>query len=231
MVTTKRQNLILEKIVEEYINSAEPVSSRKLEKKYGFGLSTATLRNEMQKLTDEGFLYQPHTSSGRVPTDKAYRFFVNKLFEEEFVGEGLKLDDSMGDLSDSFKLIQAVTKNLAAASSGLAVSYLFDEGVLWKEGWEDVLQEPEFKVADQISKFVQFIKSFEESINKIEPDPEVKVFIGKENPFKKTGEFSVIVYRFHFPKEGIISILGPKRMNYDKNIALINSLRGLLEDF
>ena len=81
MTMTKRQGKLLDKIVREYINSALPVSSQLLDERYNFGISPATLRIEMQKLTDRGFLYQPHTSAGRVPTDKGFRFFVDELFE------------------------------------------------------------------------------------------------------------------------------------------------------
>ncbi len=81
---TERQGEILNRIVKEYITLAEPVSSQLLEKKHKFGLSPATIRNEMQKLTDDGYLLQPHTSAGRVPTDKGYRFFVDKLLENNF---------------------------------------------------------------------------------------------------------------------------------------------------
>src|SRR3989344_4263875 len=83
MLITDRQKDILDKIIQEYIDSAEPVPSQSLEKKYDLGLSPATIRGEMHKLTEQGFLYQPHTSAGRVPTDKGYRLFVNGLVDKE----------------------------------------------------------------------------------------------------------------------------------------------------
>jgi len=232
-VTTKRQNLILDKIIKEYIDSAEPVSSRKLEKKYDFGICPATIRIEMQKLTDKGFLYQPHTSAGRIPTDKGYRFFVDKLFKEEIseFKKGLEIEDWLKkEMEDSFKFIQTLTKTLASVSSSLAISYLFDEKVLWKEGWEEVLQEPEFKVEDCIPDFSELLKSFEEEIEKFKLNSKIKVFIGKENPFSKAKDFSIIISQCHWPEEekGIISIFGPKRMNYHRNIALINSFKKIL---
>src|SRR3990167_8071237 len=81
MRISERQNLILNKAIEEYILSAQPVSSSLLEKKYDFGISPAMIRIEMQKLTEGGFLLQPHTSAGRVPTDKGYRLFVDELLQ------------------------------------------------------------------------------------------------------------------------------------------------------
>lgn len=236
MVTSERQNLILDKIIKEYIKSAEPVSSQRLEKRYDFGICPATIRIEMQKLTDKGFLYQPHTSAGRVPTDRAYRFFVDKLFEEELLDlkRGFKVGDwAKGELEDSFKFIQNITKNLAGASSNLAISYLFDDNILWKEGWEGLLQEPEFKGRDFVSNFAKFIKNFEEGLEKLKVNSEIKVYIGKENPFSRAKDFSIIISRCYWPdqEQGVISLLGPKRMAYDKNITLINSFKKILEKF
>ncbi|MBA4320031.1 MAG: heat-inducible transcriptional repressor HrcA, partial [Flavobacterium sp.] len=81
---TERQTEILNRLIQEYIYSAKPVSSQLLEKKHNFGICPAMLRIEMQKLTEQEFLFQPHTSAGRTPTDKGYRFFVDKLFETGF---------------------------------------------------------------------------------------------------------------------------------------------------
>ena len=73
---TERQEKILELIVKDYVKNSKPVSSKFLAQKK-FGLSSATLRNEMMELEQAGYLNQPHTSAGRIPTEKAYRFFIN----------------------------------------------------------------------------------------------------------------------------------------------------------
>ena len=74
-----RQEEILEATVKDYIDSAKPVSSKKLKERHGFSCSPATIRQEFKALVDQGYLYNPHTSSGRVPSTKAYRFYVNQL--------------------------------------------------------------------------------------------------------------------------------------------------------
>ena len=76
---TKRQQKILNAVIKEYVETGEPVSSQLLEKKHDFGIGSAMIRIEMQKLTDKGYLLQPHTSAGRMPTDKSYRFLVDNL--------------------------------------------------------------------------------------------------------------------------------------------------------
>ena len=81
MKLSARKLRILQAIIDDYIRSAEPVGSRTLAKKYELGISSATIRNEMSDLEEMGFLEQPHTSAGRVPSDKAYRLYVDKLMK------------------------------------------------------------------------------------------------------------------------------------------------------
>jgi heat-inducible transcriptional repressor len=228
---TERQEQLLNTIVEEYINSAQPVSSQWLEKKYDFGICPATIRNEMQELTSGGFLCQPHTSAGRVPTDKGYRFFVNRWFEKEHFELDEDFEMPKEEIPDIFKFIQSLTKNLALASSAISLSYLKKKKILWKEGWEEIFKEPEFREKDYLINFVEFLKNFEENLREIKINSKIKIYIGRENPFSKAEDFSIILSGCRFPNEekGVISILGPKRMSYNRNIGLINSLRKLLE--
>jgi len=78
---TDRDGRILTAVIREYIRDGEPVSSRKIARKYGFNLSPATIRNVMADLEDQGFLYQPHTSAGRMPTQSGFRFYVDVICE------------------------------------------------------------------------------------------------------------------------------------------------------
>ena len=234
MIVTERQIEILNRIVADFIDLAQPISSEFLEEKHHFGICPATIRIEMQKLTDGGYLIQPHTSAGRVPTDKGYRFFVNNLFEKGIPEEKdfLKLEDLIErEIGDRVRFLQSLTKNLASFSSNLALGYLFDEDLFWKEGWEDVLGEPEFKETKVITDFADVIKHFEKEIEDIKINSGIKVYIGKENPFSKVKDFSIIISKCHFPNDekGVLAIAGPKRMAYDKNINSLNSLTKLLE--
>lgn len=79
MILTGRKKKILEAIIEDYIATAEPVGSRTLAKNYNLGISPATIRNEMADLEEMGYLEQPHTSAGRVPSDKGYRLYVDEI--------------------------------------------------------------------------------------------------------------------------------------------------------
>lgn len=78
-----RKKIILKSIIEEYINTAEPVSSATILEKYDLTCSSATIRNEMVELENIGYLEKPHTSAGRVPSGKGYRFYVDELLNDE----------------------------------------------------------------------------------------------------------------------------------------------------
>ena len=80
---TERRARILQLIIREYVDSAVPVGSETLARKYGLRVSPATIRHEMVGLEDEGYLMQPHTSAGRIPSDMGYRYYVESLMEEE----------------------------------------------------------------------------------------------------------------------------------------------------
>lgn len=86
MELNDRKKLILQAIIDEYIVSAEPVGSRAISKKNELGLSSATIRNEMADLEEMGYLIQPHTSAGRIPSDVGYRFYVNSLMHRYKIG-------------------------------------------------------------------------------------------------------------------------------------------------
>jgi heat-inducible transcriptional repressor len=99
---------VLRVIVQDYVESREPVGSKSIVDRYGFGVSAATIRNDMAALEEDGLIAAPHTSSGRIPTDKGYRMFVDHLAEirpmtpaqrhaiQTFLGEGADLDDVLG---------------------------------------------------------------------------------------------------------------------------------------
>jgi heat-inducible transcriptional repressor len=231
---TERQAEILNTIIQEYIDSARPVSSKLLEKKYDFGICPAMIRIEMQKLTDKGLLFQPHTSAGRIPTDKGYRFFVNRLLEKgisEFEDIFEVEEILRGKGEDILKWVSRLTKFLAEESSNFAILHLLKKDFIFKEGWEEILEEPEFEEKDFLSDFVEFLENFEENIENLKINSGIKIYIGKENPFSKTKDFSIISSKCYLPddEEAILSLMGPKRMAYEKNIGLINSLMKILE--
>lgn len=94
----ERKKKILEVIIKDYINNAEPVGSRTLSRRYALGISPATIRNEMADLEEMGYLIQPHTSSGRIPTQKAYRYYVDEIMQIQKLAETMQRDIHRGYL-------------------------------------------------------------------------------------------------------------------------------------
>ncbi len=111
-----RKRLILQAIIEDYINTAEPVGSRTISKKYLPGTSPATIRNEMADLEDMGYIEQPHTSAGRVPSDKGYRLYVDKIMRQKTLNDAQRkmiekeFLDTLGEID---KLIMHASKMLS----------------------------------------------------------------------------------------------------------------------
>src|SRR3989344_8838068 len=127
MEITQRQAQILAAIVKEYSQKGEPVGSEELTDKYHFELSPATIRNEMQALERLGFVMQPHTSAGRVPTDRGYRYFVNKLMGhlQLKASEQERLRAELHRLQKQYlELGKSITKLLADQAQGAAFALL-----------------------------------------------------------------------------------------------------------
>ena len=236
MEISERQQSILDKIVREYINSAQPVSSQLLEKKYNFGICPAMIRIEMEKLTETDFVKQPFVSAGRIPTDKGYRFFVDRLLKRE-IPEHKDADEIekiiKKERRDAFRFTSRIIKLLAHSSSAVILLHLLDQNLSLKEGLEGAAKEPEFEDRDLFFNFTEFLDDLEENIKELDVGPEIKIYIGKENPLEGAKDFSLISSKCYLPEEekGIIVIAGPKRMFYDKNISLINSFIKSMEEF
>ena len=92
MMLDDRKLKILQAIIQSYIDSAEPIGSRTISKNFDLGVSSATIRNEMSDLEELGYLVQPHTSAGRIPSDKGYRLYVNRLLQSGNLGFILRHD-------------------------------------------------------------------------------------------------------------------------------------------
>lgn len=123
MIMDDRKRRILQAIIDDYIDSAEPIGSRTIARKHELGLSSATIRNEMADLEEMGYLVQPHTSAGRVPSDKGYRLYVDELMrvrelnEEEIERIRLDMETRINELSQLFRQASAVLSRFTRYTS------------------------------------------------------------------------------------------------------------------
>jgi len=124
---TKRQEQLLDFLIREYISTAEPISSKALQKVADLDVCGATIRNDLQELTKHGFIDQPHTSAGRIPTKKAYQYFAEKISAErqekinEFIFEEIKR--AQRQIENEMRLTEELMKSLSQISLSLEVSF------------------------------------------------------------------------------------------------------------
>src|SRR5687767_2055484 len=124
---TSRQEKILNSLIKEYIDRAEPISSSLLQKKCGLDVSPATIRNELQELTEKGYITQPHTSAGRIPTEKGYQFFIEITFSgniekfPEFIIR--EVENAKDKINRELEMARALTRELEEIHSMLSLSH------------------------------------------------------------------------------------------------------------
>ena len=229
-----RQQKILASIVEEYTNTAIPVGSKILVEKYGFDVSSATMRSDMVRLEEEGHLYQPHTSAGRVPTDKGYRFFVEEIMKDQelSLSEQRKIQTELLKLKAQHNRLSRTTAKLLSAFTGEMAISRFNKDFS-DFGIRELLEQPEFKKIDEFCKVAEALDYIDENIDTILKDVkpgETKIFIGKENPIKEISNCSMVVspYKTKKGERGVLAIIGPKRMKYAKNKSMMEYIKKLL---
>jgi len=132
---TDRERQVLEAVIETYVQTAEPAGSRTIAKRHHLGLSPATIRNTMSDLEEKGFLYHPHTSAGRIPTDQAYRVYVDSLMKPPRVGAA-QAEQIREELTGERAVIEEILARAAQVLGvltnelGVAVSPSFEEALL-----------------------------------------------------------------------------------------------------
>ncbi|MGB9598328.1 MAG: hypothetical protein ACPLZH_00570, partial [Minisyncoccales bacterium] len=213
----ERQKLLLLNLIREYIEKPKLVSSFDLFKRLKGSFSPATIRNEMAVLTKNGYLKKDFFSAGRKPTDKAYRFFVNHIFQtvknkKFFLNEGIIKRNQMTDV---FSFFFKITKKLVLLTHLLTLGFLKEEEILIKEGWEKIIQAPEFKRMEFLKELIRFSENLEKFPQKIENNFDLKVYIGRKNPFGLFYHLSFFSFGFPFVsnKKCFFLLVGPKRID------------------
>lgn len=232
----KRQEKILAAVIEEYTKTAIPVGSKILVEKYLSEVSTATVRNDMAHLEDEGYLQQMHISSGRIPTDKGYRYFVESIMDDKELSkkEQQKLQTEMLKMqAKNNRLSRTTAKLLSVLSGNMAVSGIMDKNEFSDFGMSELLDQPEFQKMDEVCRLAETLDYIDELFDKLSAemkDGKTKIFIGKENPISEISNCSMIVspYKSKTGERGILALIGPKRMKYAKNKSLIEYMKKIL---
>ncbi|MBI5742593.1 MAG: hypothetical protein HZA25_02015 [Candidatus Niyogibacteria bacterium] len=225
-----RQIKILDFVIRDYIKRGEPVSSARVVEHLAQGVSPATIRNVMQELDEEGLLEQLHTSGGRVPTDRAYRYFVDALMRKE---EPTRREhDAFADLRRASRHLEEAGTELGRAVSEAARAFaVFAEfgrdkrldfhgaqHLLGRGG--ELSNEAVRSFADMIDHLDEMASAYREAVGEGE-----RVFIGRENPYAPARHFSVAGTRIkRGDSDSVILIIGPKRMDYEKGCSVLHYL-------
>lgn len=253
-----RRRSILNAIIREFIETAEPVGSHAIVVGYHFAVSPATIRNEMANLEEEGLLYQPHTSAGRVPTDTGYRLYVDEL--ADFMEAEKQAEKALQKVLHDYALQKArekiydAVRILAHATGNASFATLPDNRRTFYLGISNVLRQPEFARdpmrASQVVEVLEDTDHFVNTLRQLDIGDEVKIFIGRENILPQIQSCALVVGKYSIENkerprgrtslvessafggvfEGFFGILGPTRIRYPFNHAMVRKVKELVEN-
>jgi heat-inducible transcriptional repressor len=229
---TERQQLILKAIVEEYAEVASPVGSSLLSKV--FGVSSATIRAEMAELERMGLIHQPHTSAGRIPTDRGYRYYVNSLVAgqetqtEHRAQRALAARVEGGGLPE--RTIRNAVDTLVELTHNLGMATIGNQ--LYMSGLSNLFGQPEFAGGQQVQQVARLLDNLEPWLREAAPNEPLSVYIGAENPIGRAANCTLIISKFRSPysDRSYIGVLGPTRQSYRNVMNLVEHAGRSLEE-
>ena len=242
---TARQTSLLKTIIDEYIETAEAVGSENLDKKYNLGVSPATIRNEMVALTKAGYLKQPHTSAGRIPTPTAMKFYIDQLMEEKQMSlvDEVKAKEEVWDSRDDIdELMDEATHALASRTRSLAVAALRDlpagrqgkKDRFWQAGHSYIFENPEFAELSACQSLFSIFEEFDK-LDRLffgfESASPLEVLFGEELGIPELAPTGIVSTHFNIKgKPGALGIIGPARANYATVIPILRYFGNLIEE-
>lgn len=227
-----RQKSILGAVIEAYIRTARPVASQELAREFNLGLSPATLRNELLHLNEMGYVEQPHTSAGRVPTDRGYRFFVDHLLtDEDLTPREQKEISEAFDARQEEEFAKELSRAVSHVSGMFTAVGLGEGGIFYKTGFASVMEEPEFEDQERVRAFAHLADALDEEIKNFLPPlnrgkDEARIFIGRENPWREAHDYAMTISFWEHPYgfRGFVSMIGPMRADYGKQKAILEEI-------
>ncbi|MCL2280689.1 transcriptional regulator [Candidatus Saccharibacteria bacterium] len=226
---TERQAKILAAIIEQYAELATPVGSVLLAKL--FDASSATIRAEMVKLEEMGYITQPHTSAGRIPTDKGYRTYVNSLTLGHTEDRSNRVIEARitSNVARTDQAIRQAVDSLVELTHNLGLATIGDQ--LYLSGIGNLFSQPEFISGENVRNVARLLDNLEPWLRETAPNQPLNVFIGSENPIGRDTGVSLIISRFRSPlsDNSYIGTLGPTRQSYSRVMSLVGETGKMLE--
>ncbi len=233
---TDRQIKILKTIIDEYIETAEPVGSQTLDKKYSLGVSPATIRNEMVRLTQNGFLKQPHTSAGRVPTPMALKFYIQNLMQkkEMSVSDEVSVKEKIWDYRlKRERLLREAVKALAEKTHTLAIATT-SENEVYYAGMANLLDMLEFYDMIMTKNLLTVLDQFGfwgDIFNRDAQEAPFHVIFGEELKHEYLNNCGMVYTVIATPKLACaIGIVGPNRLNFPRVIPVVTYFHQILTE-
>lgn len=228
----KRTSDLLSLIIGQYISAGRPIGSLYLVEKLQLEWSSATIRNIMALLENEGYMYQPHSSAGRIPTEVGYQTYVKSLKparlslrSEVLIREAIKIF-----LKDPSLYLYTFAQFLSDFCEDIAFVTVGTKSMCWK-GMRYLIEKQEFGNREFVTSLFEMLDSFDTIVQDVYPQvtERCEVWIGKEN--RVAPSTSAMIMKYHSPKgEGLIGLLGPMRMNYAKNISVMRVIEQMLNN-
>jgi len=230
-----RQSKLLVAVIDKFIETAVPVGSKSLIENGYFTCSSATLRNEMAALEDQGFLKQPHVSAGRIPTARGYRSYVLDFMEpssrEKIVRKKFEtLREQYFHRKDQEKAYEAVAL-LSHMTPNVVFATVPHKERVYYLGLSNVLKQPEFQEDPHLATGVAEIleEHLDNLLEKIEVDEKIRYYIGEKHILPQIQSCSLMITEYRFgDTRGVIGILGPMRMDYAYNTVALDMVADLI---
>lgn len=233
---SERQTKILKVVVEEYIDTAEPVGSETIEKMYPMGISPATIRNEMVVLTDMGYLRQPHPSAGRLPTSMGLKLYIDELMEEKelSVADEVAARERIWDYRFEFDhLMRETTRALAEKTKAIALAET-EEGDFFSAGYANILDMPEFydiDVTREVLELLDETKKLQSLFGRTFGEDPIHILFGDELEQEGLRPCGLVFTHFEAgPRKGVLGVIGSYRFNYSTLIPTLRYFGNLISE-
>lgn len=232
-----RQARLLQAIIDQFIDSAIPIGSKKLLESAEFSVSSATIRSEMSELEELGYLEQPHVSAGRIPTVKGYRMYVKEFMRPSEHERAVRL--RFNDLKEEYfhhKDKERVYESVALLSNmmpNVAFATVPHLSRVYYLGLANAVRQPEFQADSTLMSGVVEVleKRLTSVISSIELSDDVQFYIGDKNLCPEFQSCSMLITKYRVrDEEGSIGILGPVRMDYGYNSVTLDMIASLIRD-
>jgi len=233
-----RKDIVLGMVVQHYIHTIEPVSSAFVADEYEEGISSATIRNILAELEDDGYLTHPHTSSGRVPTQRGYRYFVDflmkeiQLLEEERLRIQQEYDAGIAEFSQLLERTTEIVSDLTHCTSIVTLDSA--PGTYFYRGTNYLAEQVGSQNIQKMAEILRALEAKEMVIELIrrDIDRKIKIYIGQETACNEFADCAVAVSRFQTRQgpSGRIAVVGPTRMDYERVVSALEYVSAVLKE-